>query len=271
MRGIYTCGVLDTFLDEKIKVDGIIGVSAGALFGIDYCSKQKGRIVRFQKKYVKEKDYMGLRPFLKTGNVINRELAYYDIPRKYDLFDEKAFESSGIDFYTVITNVNTGKAEYVKITNTVEQTKYFEATSAMPFATKMVEIGNEKYLDGALADSIPITKFQEMAYDKIIVILTKPYGYRKKKPPEFLAKKAYKEYPNLVNAINTRYLQYNASIDKIDKLEKEKKIFVLRPSKKIKIGRIEKDPEKIQEMYNLGISDAKERLTELKEFLSAKV
>lgn len=267
MRGMYTAGALDVFLENNINVDCIIGVSAGALFGVNYCSKQRGRVLRYQQKYVKEKDYMGLRTLIKTGNIINKQLAYYDIPLKLDIFNEEEFSKNKTKFYTVITNVNTGKAEYIEITNTNKQIKYFEATSAMPFVSKMVEIGKEKYLDGALADSIPITKMQEMGYDKIIVILTKPAGYQKKKPPQFIAKKRYKEYPNLVNAINTRYAQYNNSLKKVEDLENKKEIIVIRPSRKVKMSRIEKEPDKIQEMYDLGVSDTKDKLKELKEYL----
>ncbi len=267
MRGLYTCGVLDTLLKEKIAVDCIIGVSAGALFGINYCSNQPGRVLRFQKKYVQEKNYMGLKTLLKTGNIINNELAFYDIPRKYDVFDEDTFKKSKTKFYAVVTNVNTGKAEYIRITDTNKQIKYFEATGAMPFVSKMVEIGNEKYLDGALADSIPISKMQELGYDKIIVVLTKPAGYYKRKNPEIFAEKRYKNYPNLVTAINTRYIHYNETMNKINELEKNKDIFVLRPSRKVRMGRIEKDPNKIEEMYNLGLEDTNKALKKLKAYL----
>lgn len=270
MRGLYTCGVLDTLLKENIEADCIIGVSAGALFGINYCSNQPGRVLRYQLKYVQEKNYMGLRTLLKTGNIINKELAYYDIPRKYDIFDEETFKKSKTKFYAVVTNVETGKAEYIKITDTNKQIKYFEATGAMPFVSKMVEIGKDKYLDGALADSIPIEKMQELGYDKIIVVLTKPAGYRKRKNPEFVAERRYKEYPKLVEAINTRYLNYNKTLDKVNELEKSKDIFVIRPSRKVKMGRMEKDPDKIEEMYNLGIDDTKALLADLYEYLGIK-
>lgn len=267
MRGLYTSGVLDVFLKENIIVDCIIGVSAGALFGINYCSNQPGRVLRYQKKYVKEKDYIGLRIFLKTGNIINKELAYYDIPRKYDIFDEETFQKSKTKFYAVVTNIKTGQAEYIQITDTKKQIKVFEATGAMPFVSKIVEIGNEKYLDGALADSIPVEKMRELGYDKIIVVLTKPAGYRKKKSPSFMAEKRYKDYPKLVEAINSRYLHYNATLDKIKQLEESKEIFVIRPSKKIKMSRMEKDPAKIEEMYNLGVTDTNNIINNLKTYL----
>ena len=268
MRGMYTAGVIDVFLENNIKVDCIIGVSAGALFGVNYCSNQKGRVLRYQKKYIKEKNYMGLRTLLKTGNIINKEFAYYDIPLKLDVFDEKAYSKSKTDFYLVATNIETGEAEYKKITNTTKEMEYFRATSAMPFVSQIVEIDGKKYLDGALADSIPLDKMQELGYDKIIVVLTKPQGYKKKKPPKVLANKVYKQYPRLVEAINTRYERYNKTIDKIDSLEKKNEIIVIRPSRKVKMGRIEKDLNKLQEMYDLGVEDTNKLLKEIKEYTS---
>lgn len=267
MRGMYTAGVIDVFLENNIKVDCIIGVSAGALFGVNYCSNQKGRVLRYQKKFVKEKNYMGLRTLFKTGNIVNKELAYYDIPLKLDVFDEKAFSKSKTDFYIVATNIETGEAEYKKIKNTEKEIEYFCATAAMPFVSQIVEVDGKKYLDGALADSIPLDKMQAMGYDKIIVVLTKPAGYKKRKPPRVLANKIYKEYPNLADTINTRHERYNATIDKLDKLEKEKEIIVIRPSRKVKMGRIEKNVDKLQEMYDLGVSDTTNILSELKEYL----
>lgn len=270
MRGMYTAGVIDVFLENNVKVDCIISVSAGALFGVNYCSNQKGRVLRYQKKYIKEKNYMGIKTLLKTGNIINKEFAYYDIPFKLDVFDEEAFSKSRTKFYLTATNIETGKAEYIRIKNTKKEMEYFRATSAMPFVSQIVEINNKKYLDGALADSIPLDKMQELGYDKIIVVLTKPKGYRKRKPPKFLANKKYKQYPKLVEAINTRYERYNSTIDKIDILEKKKEIIVIRPSRKVKMGRIEKDINKLQEMYNLGVEDTKNILSELKVYIERK-
>ena len=270
MRGMYTCGVIDTFLENNIKVDGIIGVSAGALFGINYCSKQKGRVLRYNKKYINNKDYMGLRSLIKTGNIINKDFAFNKIPFELDVFDEEAFQKSKTSFYATITNIKTGKAEYVKIEDTKKQIEVFRATGAMPFLSQIVEIGDEKYLDGALADSIPIEKGKELGYDKLIVVLTRPLNYRKKKHPSWLAKVKYKKYPNLVNAINTRYIHYNNTLDKISKLEENGKIIVIRPSKKINIKRIERNKDKLQEMYDLGINDCKNILPKLKKYISNK-
>lgn len=267
MRGMYTAGVLDVFLDNNIKVDGIIGVSAGVLFGVNYCSKQRGRALRYNKKYAGDKNYMSVYSLLKTGNIVNKQFAFYDVPLKYDVFDTEEFKKSKTDFYATVTNVKTGEAEYIKLDDVIEQMEVLRATGAMPFVSEIVEYNGEKYLDGALADSIPLTKCMDMGYDKIIVVLTKPLNYRKKKPAEFLAKVVYKDYPNLVNAINTRYIRYNESLDVITDLENKKEIFVLRPSRKVKMGRIEKDPEKLQEMYDLGVSDCNRLLDDLKKYL----
>lgn len=267
MRGMYTAGVLDIFLENKIKVDGIIGVSAGVLFGVNYLSNQKGRAIRYNKKFAKDKRYMGISSLLRTGNIINKEFAYYEVPFKLDIFDQETFGKSDTDFYATITNVETGEPEYVKITNVFEQMEVLRATSAMPFVSKMVELNGKKYLDGGISDSIPVEKCKELGYDKIIVVLTRPIEYRKKKSNERFTKIKYNKYPNLVKTINNRYKNYNNSVEKIIDMENKKEIFVIRPSKTISIKRIEREASKLQEVYDLGIEDCKNKIAELREFL----
>ena len=270
MRGMYTAGVLDIFLDNEIEVDGIVGVSAGVLFGVNYLSKQRGRVIRYNKRFAKDKRYMGLSSLIKTGNMINKEFAYYEVPFKLDVFDQETYEKSNTDFYATITNIETGKPEYVKIKNVFEQMEILRATSAMPFVSKIVEINEKKYLDGGLADSIPIKKCKELGYDKIIVILTRPIEYRKKKSNERLTKIKYSKYPNLVQTINNRYKKYNETLEKIIDMENKKEIFVIRPSKKISLKRIERDESKLQEMYDLGLKDCKNKLEDLKKYLKGE-
>ena len=148
MRGMYTAGVLDTFLDNNIEVDGIIGVSAGVLFGVNYLSKQRGRVIRYNKKYCRDKRYMGLYSLLTTGNIINKDFSFYEIPYKLDIFDDDTFSKSNTDFYATISNIETGLPEYVKLDKILEQMEVLRATSAMPFVSKVVEIDGKKYLDG---------------------------------------------------------------------------------------------------------------------------
>lgn len=267
MRGLYTAGVLDVFMDNNIHIDGIVGVSAGVLFGVNYVSRQRGRVLRYNKKFIKDKRYMGLRSLITTGNIVSKDFSYYEIPTKLDVFDEKAFEESDMDFYATVTNIETGKPEYIKLENVFKQMEVLRATSAMPFVSQFVELDNKKYLDGGISDSVPIEKCKSLGYDKIIVVLTRPREYRKKKGNKIFANIKYRKYPNLVNALNNRYKNYNETVEKIIDMENKREIFVIRPSKTLKIKRIEKNIDKLQEMYDLGVEDCNKCLEQLKVFL----
>ena len=267
MRGMYTAGVLDIFLDNEMKFDGIIGVSAGVLFGVNYLSKQRGRVIRYNKKFIKDKRYMGFWSLLTTGNIINKDFSFYEVPQKLDVFDNETFMKSDIDFFATVTNVETGEPEYIKLNDLFAQMEVLRATSAMPYVSQIVELENGKYLDGGVSDSIPVEKCKEMGYDKVIVILTRPLDYRKKKPKEFIAKTYYRKYPKFAKTLNNRYKMYNDTVEKIIELENKKEIFVIRPSKTLKIKRIEKDAGKLQEMYDLGLEDGQKVLEDLKKYL----
>ena len=273
MRGMYTAGVLDVFLDNGIKADTVIGVSAGAVFGINFLSEQRGRVIRYNKQFVGDSRYMGLKSLIKTGDIINKEFAYYQVPAKYDVFDDEKFKRSDTDFYAVVTNIESGKAEYIKIDSTFEQTEILRASASWPYVSKAVEINGKKYLDGGLADSIPVDKCMKIGLNKIILVLTRPLDYRKKEgrsAKHLLAKAVYRKYPELIKCMNTRNKRYNQCVEKIIELEKQKKIFVIRPSRTVKLGRMETDKEKLQEMYDLGVRDGKKRIGEMLEFLSDK-
>ena len=269
MRGLYTAGVLDIFLDNNIEVDGIVGVSAGVLFGVNYVSKQRGRTLRYNKAYIKDPRYMGMKSLIKTGNIINKDFAYYELPFTLDIFDEEAYEKANIPFYATITNVETGKPEYVKLENVFEQMELMRATSALPFVSKMVDLDGKKYLDGGLSDSIPIDYTMELGYDKIIVVLTRVKEYRKTKANPLLTNLVYRKYPNLVRTILNRYKDYNASVEKIFDMESKKEIFVIRPSRLVDVKRIEKNPDKLQEIYDLGIEDCKACIEKLKKYINS--
>ena len=268
MRGMFTAGVLDVFLDEQIHIDGIVSVSAGALFGVNFPSKQKGRVLRYNKKYLNDKRYMGWHSLFTTGNIVNKDFAFYQLPFELDVFDQEAFARSGIDFYTVLTNVESGEAEYVKIHDAFEQMETLRATSAMPFVSKMVEIDGKKYLDGGIADSIPLRFCQQLGYDKIIVILTRPLDYRKTPTNSLIFNAFYRRYPKLVERLTNRYVDYNRAVEDVIRLNEQGEIFVIRPSVTLPIRRIEKDVAKVQAMYDLGGADAKMAMPMLKQYLS---
>ena len=268
MRGMFTAGVLDVFLDEQIHIDGIVSVSAGALFGVNFPSKQKGRVLRYNKKYLNDKRYMGWHSLFTTGNIVNKDFAFYQLPFELDVFDQEAFARSGIDFYTVLTNVESGEAEYVKIHNAFEQMETLRATSAMPFVSKMVEINGKKYLDGGIADSVPLRFCQQLGYDKIIVILTRPLDYRKTPTNSLLFNAFYRRYPKLVERLTNRYADYNRAVEDVIRLNEQGEIFVIRPSVTLPIRRIEKDVAKVQAMYDLGVRDGQDILPALKAYLA---
>ena len=269
MRGMYTAGVLDTFLENNIEVNGIIGVSAGVLFGVNYLSKQKGRVIRYNKRFINDRRYMGLWSLLTTGNIINKEFSFYEVPQKLDVFDNDTFMKSKIDFWATVTNMETGNAEYIKLDDLFAQMEVLRATSAMPYVSKIVELENGEYLDGGISDSIPVEKCKELGFDKVIVVLTRPLDYRKRKPKEFLAKTYYRKYPKFAKTLNNRYKMENETVEKIIDMENKKEIFVIRPTRLVKVKRIEKDPNKLQEMYELGIEDAKNSLEKLNEYIKS--
>ena len=269
MRGLYTAGVLDTLMDNGIKADTAIGTSAGVLFGVNYASRQRGRALRYNKKYAPTGSYMGIRSLLTTGNIINKQFAYYDLPSKLDIFDEAAFEASGVEFYATVTNVETGEAEYIRITDCFKQIEVMRATAAMPYVSKIVEYEGKKYLDGGVADSIPVEKCIEMGCDKVIVVLTRPIEYRKGKTNPRLANLVYgKRYPKAAERINSRPDEYNACVEKIIELEKQGKIFVIRPSRTVKVKHIERDTKKLQAIYDLGAADCTAKMEDLRNYLN---
>lgn len=263
MKGMYTAGVLDVFMEKNINFDGIVGVSAGALFGINFLSKQKGRVIRYNKKYNKNKNYMGLLPLLKTGNVISTEYAYYKVPFELDIFDNDTFKKSDTPFYAVMTNIETGEPEYFQVKDVFKQMEGLRASGSMPFLSKPVEINGKLYMDGAITDSIPYDFMLKKGYDFLVVILTKPDGYVKGPISPRLTNLFYqKDFPKLARKIRNRHLMYNKQMERLEELEKEGLVKVIRPSEKIKVKRTEKDPEKLEELYQLGISDGEKFLEE---------
>lgn len=268
MRGLFTAGVLDVFLNENIQAQGAVTVSAGALFGINYPSKQQGRVLRYNLKYLNDKRYIGFHSLLTTGNIINRDFAFYELPFTLDPFEQTTFQQSQMDFWVTLTNVETGEPEYIKIEDAFAQMEVLRATSAMPLVSKLVEIDGKKYLDGGISDSIPLQKCQELGYDKIIVVLTRPLEYRKKPSTMWLFKWWYRKYPKLVACWANRYIKYNQAVEDIIQLNEKQEIFVIRPSKTIEISRLEKDSTKVQEMYDLGVKDAKNAMEKLKVYLA---
>ncbi|WP_281714221.1 patatin-like phospholipase family protein [Allobaculum stercoricanis] len=270
MRGLYTAGVMDVLLKHHIEFDEVMGVSAGALFGMNYKSKQIGRVLRYNKKYITNKEYMGFYSLLTTGNIMNKNFCFNKLVNELDPVDFETYSKSKENFYAVVTNMESGQAEYILMDDlkNPDQLEYLRASGSMPFVSKPICVQGNQYLDGGIADSIPIEKMMSMGCDKIVLVLTRPENYRKTKTNTLVPRLFYHQYPNLVDTINNRYIAYNKQLDLIEQLEQEGKIFVIRPSRLVKMKRVEKDPDKLQEMYDLGVSDMNRVLAQLFDYLN---
>lgn len=257
-RGIYTAGVLDTFAENKISFDGIMGVSAGCVHGASFLSGQIGRSIRYTTKYCDNSNYMGIGSLITTGNFFNEKFCYYDLPETLDPFDNDSFDKNQTKFFAVCTDVKTGSAIYHECeTLKGEKIKWLQASASMPLVSKIIKIEDNLLLDGGIADSIPIKKMQELGFEKNIVILTQEAGYRKN-PNSLLPiiKLVYKKYPKLIEAIENRHIIYNQQLEFLEEQEKLGNVIIIRPSEKPTASRTEKDKEKILETYNLGKKDA---------------
>lgn len=256
MRGIYTAGVLDLFMDQGVTFDGVIGVSAGAIHGCSFLSGQRGRNIRYYKKYCRDWRFMSLRNLLFTGDIAGEKFCYHTLPEKLDPYDYKAFDNNPAAFYVGCSNVETGKPEYLQLMDMKRQIDYLRASASLPLVSKIVNIGEKKLLDGGCTDSIPVKAFMKMGYERNVVVLTRHRGYRKEAEGTKLTELRYRHYPAFVKAVKERPSVYNQTLDDIEALEKNGQAFVIRPSKPLTIGRMEKDPKKLQLVYELGYQDA---------------
>ena len=268
MRGLYTAGVLDVMMEHQFMPDVVCGTSAGVTFGVNLLSQQKGRVLRYNCRYAGDRRYISLHSWLTTGNMINRDFAYDLLPHELDPFDEETFEQSKAAFYATITNMRTGQAEYVRITNTWQQMDVIRASASLPIICQPVEWQGEKYLDGGLVDNIPLDKCIELGCDKIIIVLTRPLDYVRNDHIAGVCRLFYPRYKALLRAIEQRNDRYNARLQQIRRLEQEGKVFVLRPSENIFVGRLEKDIARLQALHQLGVADATRLWNNLTHYLS---
>ena len=267
-RGMYTCGVIDVFMENHIDFDQVVGVSAGAAFGCNIKSRQIGRALRYNKRFCRDPRYSGLKSFIKTGDLYNKEFAYGIVPTILDPFDTKTFKENPLRFTLVCTDIHTGKPIYHEIENgDATDIEWIRASASIPIVSKPVKLDGYELLDGGVSDSIPVDWMLERS-SKPVVVLKRDKSYRKK-PMKYinLLKKAFKEYPKLQKALENRHIVYNETLDRIEQLEREGRIFVIRPSKPIACAMIEKDPNHLQEIYDIGRKDALNYLNDLKEYL----
>lgn len=269
MRGMFTAGVLDVMMENGITYDGIIGVSAGAAFGCNYKSKQIGRAIRYNMKYCNDKRFAGIGSLIKTGNIFNTEFAYGDVPLKYDVFDFDTYQSNPLDFYVVCTDIETGEAVYHNYGGKDDHGfDWIRASASMPLVSQIVEIEGRKLLDGGAADSIPIKQFEEMGYERNVVVLTQPAGYQKKPNSLMpLIRLKYRKYPKLIETMENRHIVYNQTLAYIEQQEKQGKLYVIRPKESLQVGKVEKNPDKLKKVYDMGRETATLQMEHIKEYL----
>ena len=268
MRGIYTAGVLDFFIDKNIEVDLVVGVSAGGCHAASYLSKQYKRAYHTNIDYLDNKEYISFRNLIKTGSIFGMDLMFNKIPNELYLYDHDAFSKSKSKFTVVTTNCETGKAEYITLTDMKKDIMYLQASCSIPMFANIVEIDGYKLVDGGVADSIPIEYAIKEGCKKNIVILTRDKTYRKNKVKfSSLIRRKYKKYPNLVKSIENSHLNFNKSLDLVKELEDKGDALVIRPKSPVKVSQIEKDVDKLTKLYNDGYNDAKESYEKIIEFI----
>lgn len=269
MRGMFTAGVIDVFMENGISFDGAVGTSAGACFGCNIKSGQIGRTIRYNKKYCHDKNYWGVSSWVKTGNLFNADFAYNLIPNVLDPFDKDTFQKSPMEFYIVATDVESGEPVYHRCyEGGPDDVLWMGASAAIPLASRIVEIDSYKLLDGGIADSIALKFFQNIGYKYNVVVLTQPLGYVKNKN-KFLPiiKKVYKKYPNFVARVSDRHIRYNETIKYIKNSEKIGETLIIAPPYDLNIGAVERNPDELERVYQIGRTVAKDLLSDVLKFI----
>lgn len=268
MRGIYTAGVLDFFIEKNIEVDITIGVSAGSCHASSYLSKQYKRAYNATVDYINDKRYLSFSNLIKTGSIFGMDFMFNKIPNELNIYDYDTFAKSKSKFVVVATNCETGSPEYFELKDLKKEIIYMQASCSIPMFANIVEIDDFKLVDGGVSDSIPIEYSLNQGYKKNIVVLTRDITYKKNKQ-KFLpiVNRKYKKYPNLVKAIENRHLNYNKSLNLVNQLEKDGDVLVIRPKKPVNVSQIEKNAKKLTSLYKEGYDDAKELYDKILDFI----
>ncbi|MGF9964339.1 patatin-like phospholipase family protein [Bacillus rhizoplanae] len=270
MRGVYTAGVLEYFMENDLYFPYVIGVSAGACNAASYLSRQKERNKTVNIEYVTHPRYLSYKNLWRKRQLFDMDFIFREIPTKHVPFDFETYFNNDQHFLVGTTDCETGKPVYFEKGRTQEEAlTLLQASSSLPFVAPVVEFGGKKLLDGGISDPIPVRKAQRDGYQKSVVILTRNKGYAKKKSKfGWIAAKAYKKYPNLVNTMLARYEVYNETLHYIEKEEAAGNIFVIRPTEQLEVDRMEKKPEKLQCLYEQGFQDAEKTYESLVRFLA---
>ena len=270
-RALFTCGVIDVLLENNIRADYLIGVSAGISYGIDYAAGQAGRSLRLATEYMHDKRYMGVKYLIDRSNrsIYNIPFAFRQIPDELVPFDYEAFRSFPGEIYAGVTNLETGLAEYISVPRDREGSeKLLRASCALPILFQPQEYNGKLYMDGGISDSIPFQKAVNDGCDRVIVILTRERGFSKtgeKSTP--LVKRIYKDYPQFMETFLNRPDMYNRTLNSLAEYEKAGKALVIAPRDTSGYRRTERNPEKLREIYGEGRREALAALDKIREYL----
>ncbi|MGN7296471.1 patatin-like phospholipase family protein [Ferdinandcohnia sp. SAFN-114] len=271
MRGVYTAGILEYFMEQNIYFPYVVGVSAGACMAASYLSRQMGRNRTVNIDFVNHPNYLSFRNFVKHKQLFGMDFIFDEIPNKHVPFDYESFYQAKEEFVVGTTDCETGKPIYFHREDYGnDMLKVVRASSSLPFVAPIIEFNGKKLLDGGITDPIPLIKAQQDGNQKNVVILTRNRGYLKKKSNlTWVVRRSYKQYPNLVKAIEKRYQLYNETIAYLEKEEKAGRVFVFSPSEPLEVGRIERDPVKLTNLYELGLKDAHAQFEKFHEWVLA--
>ncbi len=270
MRGAFTCGVIDYLIEQDIRFDAVYGVSAGAIHACSYLTHQKGRAYMCSTEFAGEKRFASLESYRRTGNYFNVNFMYHEIPEQIYPLDHEAFLKSGMKFKVVVTDCVTGEAAYPEVRDLMADMDYIRASGTLPVLSKMVPIDGRCYLDGGIADSIPLRQAERDGYERNVVVLTQPIGYEKK--PELATmpfiRAKFRRYPKLVEALSVRHKVYNATLDEVYGAGETGRAFLIAPMGPLDIGRAEMDHDKLRKGYQEGYFVAEGLGDRLKAFLA---
>lgn len=268
MRGAYTAGIIDALLEHDMNFEYCYGISSGATHATTYLSRQRGRAIQIVTDYIKDKRYFSIKNLIKTGNLFNVDFIYDTIPHELNPYDYETAKNNPAKFFVGVINMETSKGEFLRVKDIEEEYMKVCASMSLPLIANMVEIDGQRYLDGGIADSLPIQRSINDGNKKSVLVLTQDATYRKKldKILPLVAIK-YRKFPGFVHMVKTRHIRYNASLDQIAEEEKAGRAFVLRPKKPVKVGRLELNRKKMLALYREGYEDGIEAMPRLKAFL----
>ena len=269
LRGLFTAGILDVLMENGVRFDGLVGVSAGAAFGCNYKSGQAGRVIRYNKRFAHEWRYCSWRSWIATGDLFGGEFCYHKMPDELDVFDKETFDSNPMEYYAVCTDVETGEAVYKRLMKCSPETyEYIRASASMPMVSNIVEVGGRKLLDGGVTDSIPLRFFQQQGYERNLVILTQPAEYQKQHNRLMPILRLWlHRYPKMIEALDKRHEMYNQQLEYVREEERKGNTYVIRPPQKLVIGHISHDENEMQGVYQMGRRVGEGRLKDIVEFL----